>query len=560
MFNFIYFLSFESSKFFLNYQMEEFDIKNKILKECIKCNNIPLYGLIPENNDLKIFSKCNCGKKIIRNNYHEQMFKKYNKELNKLKENQKCLIHNKEIYSICYECEKEICEDCYVEECKNKNHKLELWNNLIKDNIENGTMNKLTIAYNNFIKKSEEAKNKILTELENRIKTIKKNFEINKEINDKLFEIVKIIYNTYKLYKEKNNISYPIIYNLLKLPSSNEFYYSIYANMNIKDFYNYLNNNFFLKPTIIEFPNFKTIHSSGYHTAINSFLELNQLNKYISSSNDGYIKIYNENFNVIFTEKIHNSGISLIKLSNGNFISSSKDKSVKIFQVNENNLNILQIIDDFEDNVLNSITLKNELYLLSCLFKSLKIFKRNDENKYIYKTSFETSNSLKIEKINENLFLKINQKNIIIYELIEKNETLYLNEKKVYNINVYISNSQNFQLINQETIGIISYNFMYIISLKTYEIITKIKCNSNSCSIKVLKDGTLICAEIDKVEQFSLISFEKLMNIKLFDYDFVDEYDDYFQNDNIILFINEFSNGIICACYRNCHVEFWKNK
>jgi WD40 repeat protein len=80
--------------------MEEFDIKNKILKECIKCNNIPLYGLIPENNDLKIFSKCNCGKKIIRNNYHEQMFKKYNKELNKLKENQKCLIHNKEIYSL----------------------------------------------------------------------------------------------------------------------------------------------------------------------------------------------------------------------------------------------------------------------------------------------------------------------------------------------------------------------------------------------------------------------------------------------------------------------------
>ncbi len=119
---------------------------------------------------------------------------------------------------------------------------------------------------------------------------------------------------------------------------------------------------------------------------------------------------------------------------------------------------------------------------------------------------------MKIEKINENLFLKINQKNIIIYELIENNETLYL------------------------------------------------KCNSNSCSIKVLKDGTLICAEIDKVEQFSLISFEKLMNIKLFDYDFVDEYDDYFQNDNIILFINEFSNGIICACYRNCHVEFWKNK
>ncbi len=51
--------------------------------------------------------------------------------------------------------------------------------------------------------------------------------------------------------------------------------------------------------------------------------------------------------------------------------------------MNENNLNILQIIDDFEDNILNSITLKNELYLLSCLFKLLKILKRNDENKYI---------------------------------------------------------------------------------------------------------------------------------------------------------------------------------
>ena len=37
---------------------------------------------------------------------------------------------------------------------------------------------------------------------------------------------------------------------------------------------------------------------------------------------------------------------------------------------------------------------------------------------------------MKIEKINENLFLKINQKNIIIYELIENNETLYLSGKE----------------------------------------------------------------------------------------------------------------------------------
>ena len=53
------------------------------------------------------------------------------------------------------------------------------------------------------------------------------------------------------------------------------------------------------------------------------------------------------------------------------------------------------------------------------------------------------------------------------------------------------------------------------------------------------------------------------MDVKIFDYDYDYEeeyYDDYFQTDKIILFINELSNGNIVVCYRNSDVEFWKNK
>ena len=548
--------------------MSEIESSIKILKKCRKCLMIPIYEIIPKNNYLKIFSKCLCGKKIEPNYDVSHMYEEYSKESNELKQ-KICLVHNKLIYGICENCEKEICEDCFNNEHFNKQqHEIILWEDLIKKNNEIEIKNKLHNSYHYFIEQSEKMKNNIIQSLKNKIILIQKNYEINKQINDKMFDITKIFFNTYQIYKNKNCISYPVIHNFLNNSFCNKFSFftSSYSTSldNLIRYSTYLNGNFFLKHKNIEFPLIRRLPGTGYSKIITSFLELNNGKKYVSSCSNGNINVYNENFENIFSENIHSNSITnLIKISNENFISSSRDKNIKIFEIKEKNLNILQTINIFNKEVINVIALKNDLYILTCSNDSLQIFKKNNQNIYIYHDFIKSNLSVKIEKINESLFLLINSKNIIIYELKADNEKVSFIQNKTFNLIVYIYNSQNFQVINNENFAILTYGVINIINYKTYQIITRIKCESNSGSIKVLKDNTIICTEIDKVEQFSLNTYEKLMDVKIFNFDYEYEeeyYDDYFQTDKIILFINELSNGNIVVCYRNSDVEFWKNK
>ena len=548
--------------------MSEIESSIKILKKCRKCLMIPIYEIIPKNNYLKIFSKCICGKKIEPNYDVSHMYEEYSKESNELKQ-KICLVHNKLIYGICENCEKEICEDCFkYEHFNNQQHEIKLWEDLIKKNDEIDIKNKLQNSYHYFIEQSEKMKNNIIESLKNKIILIQKNYEINKEINDKMFDITKIFFNTYQIYKNKKCISYPVIHNFLNNSFCNKFSFftSSYSTSldNLIRYSTYLNGNFFLKHKNIEFPLIRRLPGTGYSKIITSFLELNNGKKYVSSCSNGNINVYNENFENIFSENIHSNSITnLIKISNENFISSSRDKNIKIFEIKEKNLNILQTINIFNKEVINVIALKNDLYILTCSNDSLQIFKKNNQNIYIYHDFIKSNLSVKIEKINESLFLLINSKNIIIYELKADNEKVSFIQNKTFNLIVYIYNSQNFQVINNENFAILTYGVINIINYKTYQIITRIKCESNSGSIKVLKDNTIICTEIDKVEQFSLNTYEKLMDVKIFNFDYEYEeeyYDDYFQTDKIILFINELSNGNIVVCYRNSDVEFWKNK
>ena len=64
----------------------------------------------------------------------------------------------------------------------------------------------------------------------------------------------------------------------------------------------YLNGNFFLKHKNIEFPVIRKLPDTGYSKIITSFLEFNNGKKYVSSCSNGNIIVYNENYEIIFSE------------------------------------------------------------------------------------------------------------------------------------------------------------------------------------------------------------------------------------------------------------------
>ena len=103
----------------------------------------------------------------------------------------------------------------------------------------------------------------------------------------------------------------------------------------------------------------------------------------ISGSRDKSIIIYNKTIykpDLIINE--HEGPVScIIQLNSGILATCSNDKTIKLFNINGNNYNILQTLNYHTDYVYKIIELKNK-YLVSCSKDKSIIFYLKDNNKY----------------------------------------------------------------------------------------------------------------------------------------------------------------------------------
>ena len=115
-------------------------------------------------------------------------------------------------------------------------------------------------------------------------------------------------------------------------------------------------------------------------------------NNLILFSVDNIIKLYNiENNRNILNINIHLNDINdLLKVGNHKFISSSKDNTIKYFELNDNYLNykIIETINIHTDEVNQTIKLKMDNYYASC---------SNDNNICIW--FFDHNNKFKLYKV-----------------------------------------------------------------------------------------------------------------------------------------------------------------
>ena len=94
----------------------------------------------------------------------------------------------------------------------------------------------------------------------------------------------------------------------------------------------------------------------------------------------------------MLTIKEHDDYINdIIQLNSGELVSYSDDNTIKIYNINKNNIQIIQTLKEHKDRVNKIIELKNK-QLVSCSFDNSIIFYHKDSNnKYIKDYSISTN-------------------------------------------------------------------------------------------------------------------------------------------------------------------------
>ena len=133
-----------------------------------------------------------------------------------------------------------------------------------------------------------------------------------------------------------------------------------------------------LKQQKINFINIKTIKAHS-----ESILSISQFptGEIISSSSDKSIKIWDKNFNIIQNiPNAHNNWIYYISIKDKNNFASSSNKIINIWIKQNNKFILNKTINAHKDKIKKIIYLTNGI-IISCSFdKTIKIFKEDSNN------------------------------------------------------------------------------------------------------------------------------------------------------------------------------------
>jgi len=319
-------------------------------------------------------------------------------------------------------------------------------------------------------------------------------------INEIFEEINKLNNNNFSIIKENNKYKLKIKFIILRRKkylyinlnnNKDEYYEKIIKEKDnkinelnkkiklleeqLKDKTNNLNNNNSNNNFDISLKN--PIHILNYHKdTINCLAILND-GRLISGSYDNSIIIYNKT--TFLPDLIINEHIgpvwSIIQLSSGIIATCSNDETIKLFNIKENNYNIIQTLNDHTDSVNLIIEIKNK-YLVSCSSDNSIIFYLKDNLKY--KKDYQISTNGRcvcIGQVKENEICYSETNN---YDYNNNKICFYdINERKIKSSisNISKSGYSPFIMISKDLLFILGYNKISLININYYEIIREIE-------------------------------------------------------------------------------------
>ena len=223
--------------------------------------------------------------------------------------------------------------------------------------------------------------------------------------------------------------------------------------------------------------------------------------RFATGSLDKSIIIYNnKTFAPDITINIHNDRVTcIIQLSSGILASSSYDNTIKLFNINNNNYNVLQTLNYHQNCVYKVIELNNKK-LVSCSKDKSIIFYFKNNNEYVLDYKISTNGlcwniiQTKEDEICYLEYLKSNKiKNIGFFDLLERKLISKINNINYAGINSLTMMSKDLLVIGGE-------NELTIINVNNHNIIRKINVPNSGCifAICLLNENILLTGDENK--------------------------------------------------------------
>jgi len=208
--------------------------------------------------------------------------------------------------------------------------------------------------------------------------------------------------------------------------------------------------------------------------------------------------------------KLHKESIiSISHFPSGKIISVSKDKSIKIFDVN---FNFLENIENAHEGIINYVEVKDENTFLTCSYdKNIKIWKKV-ENKFKINKIISNAHNNSITKViyyNNYIFSCSCDYTCKIWEKINNNFQVITTLKHSNEIHSLLLLNENNILISAGYDGI---KFWNLNNLKLIIDIRKTWCGSKNAICKIDKDNIIVQGNEDTY--LNIISIQKKKIIK----------------------------------------------
>ena len=263
----------------------------------------------------------------------------------------------------------------------------------------------------------------------------------------------------------------------------------------------------------------ESIHKLNFHTGYVSCLILLNDGRFVSSSSDNSIIIFNEKtYQPDLIIKDHKDWVfCIIQLSSGELASCSGDKEIKIFKIEGIKYKILQTLKNHERSVYKIIELKNK-DLVSCSTDSSILFFHKSNNQYInyYKITTNGSCYTAIQiKDNEICYSEDKNSTICFYDLKEKKI-----KSSISKISKKNTNRELLFMIKKNLLLIPGQNKISIVDINQYKIIRVIEVLGSDyiCSVCMLNENMILTGDCSKmikqwkIEGNNLILISKKQN------------------------------------------------
>ena len=227
----------------------------------------------------------------------------------------------------------------------------------------------------------------------------------------------------------------------------------------------------------------KEVKYSDYIFCLTTLID----NRIASGCKDGVINIYKANYDLDFQIREHSGRVFyLFTHSNGNLISCSYDKTIKVFSIldNDNNYKCIQTITNHRSAVFKVIEIPEEKILSISADKTIKIFNKENNDEFTYEKT------IKCNDISEDVVLCLDKEiatashsesiHFFNYEFGEEENNSPIMEIKITGWN-------NVLKVLNENLFVCGFGGIYLINLNTKDIVQKYEFTDKLSNFEDLK-------------------------------------------------------------------------